>query len=69
MDGQKQGEIRKDLEPRLILAVLEKLNDLGRDVNLVKMYPSHVELTREVNTVFFYGILGNGNRPKTPKKT
>ena len=55
--AQARGEVREDLNPELILAILDKLNDLARDDAVVALFPDYVELTRQVNTLFFYGVL------------
>ena len=56
--AQEKGEVRADLEPELILAVLEKLNELGRDEALAKLCGGYEPLTRGVNQLFFHGLLG-----------
>ncbi len=55
--AQRRGEVRSDLHPALILGVLDRLNDLAKDEAMVGLLSGYAELTRQVNTLFFYGAL------------
>jgi AcrR family transcriptional regulator len=54
--AQAAGEVRPDLQPEVVLAVLDKLRELGGDEDLVRRAGGYEPLTRDVNNVFFYGI-------------
>ena len=41
----------------LILAVLDKLNELRKDPTVLELVEDYVELTRQVNELFFYGVV------------
>jgi AcrR family transcriptional regulator len=55
--GQARGELRADLHPEVVLAVVDKLYELGGDAELVRKAGGFDRLTRDVNTVFFFGVL------------
>ncbi len=55
--AQARGDVRDDLEPALILAVLDKLNELPKDPTVLELVEDYVELTRQVNELFFYGVV------------
>lgn len=55
--AQAAGEMRPDVHPEVALAVLERLYELGGDDALVRRAGSYERLTRDVNNVFFYGML------------
>lgn len=56
-EAQKNGDIRPDIKPEFILYILPKLTEIYKDKNLVKMYDTPKDLTKEVINFFFYGIL------------
>lgn len=57
-EAQASGELRSDVSPEFIMIVIDRLNDLGRNERALKLFNDNwSELTRAVNTVFFYGIL------------
>ena len=55
--AQKNGDIRFDIKPEFILYIITKLTEMYRDENLIKMYDTPKDLTKEVINFFFYGIL------------
>ncbi|OQX88082.1 hypothetical protein B6D60_02635 [candidate division KSB1 bacterium 4484_87] len=55
--AQRQGNIRQDIKPEFILYLLNKLTEFYQDDELLKMYKSPQELTKEILNFFFYGIL------------
>jgi AcrR family transcriptional regulator len=59
--AQDKGDMRK-MRPELFLAVLDKLNEITRDENLIKLYADHTEFVREVQQFLFFGILPVENR-------
>lgn len=59
--AQARGDMRK-IRPEFFLTVLDKINELARDESLMKIYPNHVELMREIQYFLFYGILPVENR-------
>ena len=54
--AQARGDMRP-MRPELILAVLDKFNEIARDEDLITLYQDHVEFVREIQLFLFYGIL------------
>ena len=57
VEAQKKGEIRPEIHPEFLMAVLDKLYDLVRDEDLRKTYPSLIDFQRELKDFFWFGIL------------
>ncbi|MFC1683162.1 TetR/AcrR family transcriptional regulator [Candidatus Zixiibacteriota bacterium] len=59
--AQDRGDMRK-MRPEFVLAVMDKLYELAHDERLRRIYPNHVEFTREINSFLFFGILRADHR-------
>jgi AcrR family transcriptional regulator len=57
VEAQRRGDIRPEIRPEFLMAVLEKLSELANDDDLRKKYPSFIEFNREVKDFFYFGIL------------
>lgn len=57
IESQKKGDIRPEVRPEFIMAVLDKLYELVRDENLMKKYPHYIEFNREIKDFLWYGLL------------
>lgn len=57
IDAQKKGDVRPDINPGFILYYLDKILEMARDENLMKIYKSPPDLINELTRFFFYGIL------------
>jgi len=55
--AQKKGEIRKEINPHFIIAMLGKMQEMAADEKVLSMYESPQALTSEIINFFFYGIL------------
>jgi AcrR family transcriptional regulator len=55
--AQESGDVRSEIHPDVLFAVLDKIYELGRDDALVGRAGGFERLTRDVNNIFFYGIL------------
>jgi AcrR family transcriptional regulator len=55
--AQKKGDVRPDINPNFILYYLDKILEMAKDENLMKMYKSPPDLINELTRFFFYGIL------------
>lgn len=55
--AQERGDIRPEIRPEFILAVIDKLQELARDENLMGMYPNYIEFNRELKDFFWLGLL------------
>lgn len=62
-NGQKNGDIRKDLNLDLIPYITEKLSSLISEEKMLEMYSSPRELIKEMITFFFYGIISHPRHP------
>jgi len=54
---QKRGNVRPDIRPEILIAVLNKLQEVFGDDILRKLYKDNTEFTRELHNIFFYGIV------------
>ena len=61
-DAQERGDVRPEIQPDFVLAVLQKLNELAADDGLRRMYTDYVELTREIVDFFFHGLMSQSGR-------
>ncbi len=61
IESQKRGDIRPEIRPEFIMAVLDKLYELARDENLIKIYPDYIEFNTEIRDFFWYGLLVRDN--------
>ncbi len=57
IESQKKGDIRPEVRPEFIMAVLDKLYELARDENLMNKYPHFIEFNRELKDFLWYGLL------------
>ena len=55
--AQKKGDVRPDINPNFILYYLDKILEMAKDENLMKLYKSPPDLINELTRFFFYGIL------------
>jgi AcrR family transcriptional regulator len=56
-DAQKKGNIRPEIRPEFIAAVIDKMHELARDEKLMRIYPSYIEFNRELKDFFWFGLL------------
>ncbi len=57
ISAQEKGEIRTDINPHFIIAMLGRMQEMAADENVLSMYESPQALTSEIINFFFYGIL------------
>lgn len=55
--AQATGEMRPDVHPEVLLAMIDRLYELGKDDELVQRAGGYERLTRSVNNVMYYGLL------------
>lgn len=56
--AQARGEVRPDIKPEFLLAMLAKMSELVADEDLGKAYAGdYVALTREIVDFFFHGVV------------
>jgi AcrR family transcriptional regulator len=63
--AQKRGEIRTDINPQFLIAVVDKLYELADNRQLVARYDDLMEFHREVKDFFWYGIIARPNQKET----
>lgn len=62
--AQKRGDIRPEIRPEFIMAMIDKLDELARNDDLVKGYPSYLEFNRELKDFFWFGLLPRPAHPR-----
>ena len=61
---QKNGEIRPEIRPEFLIAVIDKIQEIFGDDNLRKLYSDHAEFVHELHKLFFYGIVPRSGSEK-----
>lgn len=59
VSAQKRGDMRSEVKPEFILALLMKMNELAADDELRSHYPDYVALTQEIVDFFFLGMMAD----------
>jgi AcrR family transcriptional regulator len=54
--GQQEGWLRKDFKPEIILLFSQKIMEVVKDENILKLYNSPQDLIMEIANLFTYGI-------------
>lgn len=57
VDAQRRGQIRRDVDLDILMALMVRSRHLVRDPELLALAPDLAQLTETVMTVFFYGIV------------
>jgi AcrR family transcriptional regulator len=55
--SQEKGEVRRDLKPEFLLAILNHIKLMVKEEQLINLYPDYHDFVMEVNHFIFYGIL------------
>jgi AcrR family transcriptional regulator len=63
----KQGHLRAGIHPKFFVYLLDKLIEISRDEDLIRMYPSPQAMILELTNFYFYGILPAEGRDANPK--
>ncbi len=61
-DAQKRGEVRAEMKPEFLLAVINYIKLMIKENDLINSYPNYHDFVMEVNNFLFYGILPRPNR-------
>jgi AcrR family transcriptional regulator len=56
-NAQLKGEVRNDIKPEFLVAVLNNLRELAKDESLLNLYPRVTDLSKEINLFIYCGIL------------
>lgn len=54
---QKKGHFRKDINLEFLKYYINKLSEFMLDPNLISLFPDTSELIKEINKIFYFGIL------------
>jgi hypothetical protein len=55
--SQTKSEVRRDIKPEFLYAVLNKIIELAKDKELVELYPNISTFSMELNNFIYFGIL------------
>jgi len=55
--SQQRGDVRKDIKPEFLIAVLNKMLELAKDETLVNLYPRVIDFSLEINNFIYCGVL------------
>lgn len=55
--AQEKGDVRRDIKPEFLVAVLNKMLELAKDKTLVGLYPRVTDFSLEINNFIYCGIL------------
>ena len=55
--SQQKGDIRRDIKPEFLIAVINKLLELMKDEALINLYPRVTDFSLEINNFIYCGIL------------
>lgn len=56
-NAQEKGEVRSDLRPEFLLAVINIIKIMVKDETLINSYSNYQDFVMEVNNFIFYGVL------------
>jgi AcrR family transcriptional regulator len=59
IDAQQKGLIRSDLNPTLLIALLDKMQELAFDDRVLHTYKTANDMGIEITKFFLYGVLGH----------
>lgn len=55
--SQLKGEVRKDIKPEFLYAVINKILELAKEQTLINLYPSMLDFSLELNNFIYFGVL------------
>ena len=55
--AQQKGEVREDIKPEFLVAVLNKMLELAKDETLLSLYSRVTDFSLEINNFIYCGIL------------
>ena len=56
-ESQQKGDVRRDIKPEFLVAVINKILELVKDETLISSYPQVTDLLLEINDFIYCGIL------------
>jgi AcrR family transcriptional regulator len=55
--AQLKGDVRRDIKPEFLVAVLNKMLELAKDETLISLYPRVTDFSLEINNFIYCGVL------------
>jgi AcrR family transcriptional regulator len=55
--AQEKGEVRREIKPEFLVAILNKMLELAKDETLINLYPRVIDFSLEINNFIYCGIL------------
>ena len=55
--SQEKGDVRRDIKPEFLVAVLNKMLELAKDETLINLYPRVTDFSLEINNFIYCGIV------------
>jgi AcrR family transcriptional regulator len=55
--SQEKGDVRRDIKPEFLIAIINKMLELAKDETLISLYPQVTDLLLEINNFIYCGIL------------
>jgi AcrR family transcriptional regulator len=55
--AQQKGDVRRDIKPEFLIAVLNKMLELAKDKTLTSLYPRVTDFSLEINNFIYCGVL------------
>jgi AcrR family transcriptional regulator len=55
--AQEKGDVRRDIKPEFLVAILNKMIELAKDETLIDLYPRVTDFSLEINNFIYCGIL------------
>jgi len=54
---QEKGDVRRDIKPEFLVAILNKMLELAKDETLINLYPGVTDFSLEINNFIYCGII------------
>ena len=54
--AQEKGDVRRDIKPEFLVAILNKMLELAKDETVLNLYPKVPDFLFEVNNFIYYGV-------------
>ena len=55
--SQEKGDVRRDIKPEFLVAVLNKMLEIAKDETLLSLYPRVTDFSLEINNFIYCGTL------------
>jgi AcrR family transcriptional regulator len=55
--AQEKGDVRRDIKPEFLVAILNKMLEIEKDETLIDLYPRVTDFSIEINNFIYSGII------------